>query len=44
MSEEVYCIDCGEDEKLAYLRTCASGDLWRCKTCGKEFEFTIKEV
>lgn len=39
--EEIYCINCGEDEEFAYTGTKANGDYWRCKTCNEEFSFTI---
>lgn len=31
-----YCMECGS-ETLAYQRTVANGDEWRCKDCGHVF-------
>lgn len=36
--QDLYCDECGEDAKdmFVYQRTCASGEVWLCKTCNTE--------
>jgi len=32
-----YCLECGEDERLAFLYNYSNGGEWKCKVCGGIF-------
>lgn len=40
---ELYCIECGEDQKFACLGNYANGKHFQCKTCGHKFMFDDPE-
>lgn len=35
--EEPYCIECGEDEELAFMGNYANGGQYECQCCGHRF-------
>src|SRR5690554_6424801 len=37
--EDLYCTDCGEDENISFVAQYASGDYWKCNSCGKSFHW-----
>lgn len=41
---DLYCDECGEEDKtnFVYQRTCASGEVWHCKTCNQEHVKGVK--
>lgn len=38
--DNLYCINCGEDEKLAFLSTHPTTDCYQCKICSETFQVT----
>lgn len=38
--ENLYCINCGEDEKLGLLGTYPTTDKYQCKVCNETFHVT----
>lgn len=38
LPDDVYCIECGEDEDIAYLQQTADSEIWKCRVCEREFQ------
>lgn len=36
--EYIYCIECGEVNRIDYIETNAECDVWKCRVCGTEFQ------
>ena len=38
--DSLYCINCGEDENLAFLNKYPTTDKYKCRECNNEFHVT----
>ncbi len=36
--DDIYCNECGEEDRISYVETNAECDVWKCRTCGNEFQ------